>query len=272
MQKKLAFSTLGCPAWNFEKVISNAVSMGFSGVEIRGIGDELQTDQLPCFLPENQTQTKRILEEAGILICGIGTSVLFHDPDKYEQCITEGFHALDICMAMNIPSIRVFGDAFPEDQSRSETINRVASGIDELCTYAEKNGQAKVLLEIHGEFNTTQSLIPLFAQLNHHPSFGVIWDIEHSFRAYNNNITDFYQTIKPFIRHVHVKDCRIVGTDVIVCLPGEGDIDISACLGLLEQDGYDGYYSFEWEKRWIKDIPEPEKAFPCYIDFMKKCK
>ena len=37
----------------------------------------------------------------------------------------------------------------------------------------------------------------------------------------------------------------------------------------LQADGYTGFYSFEWEKRWHPELPEPERALPQYVDFMR---
>jgi hypothetical protein len=39
---------------------------------------------------------------------------------------------------------------------------------------------------------------------------------------------------------------------------------------LLEQGGYDGYLSFEWEKAWHPEIDEPEVAIPQYATYMRK--
>ena len=35
-------------------------------------------------------------------------------------------------------------------------------------------------------------------------------------------------------------------------------------MQILAKAGYKGDYSFEWEKRWHPEIPEPEVAFPHY--------
>ena len=38
-------------------------------------------------------------------------------------------------------------------------------------------------------------------------------------------------------------------------------------VSLLKAGGYDGYYSFEWEKWWHPELAEPEVAFPAYKAF-----
>jgi hypothetical protein len=41
-------------------------------------------------------------------------------------------------------------------------------------------------------------------------------------------------------------------------------------LKLLKQGGYDGWLSFEWEKKREPDLQEPEVAFPHYVKYAKE--
>jgi fatty-acyl-CoA synthase len=38
---KLAFSTLGCPDFSWNDIYSMAKDLGFNGIEIRGLGNEI---------------------------------------------------------------------------------------------------------------------------------------------------------------------------------------------------------------------------------------
>ena len=49
-----------------------------------------------------------------------------------------------------------------------------------------------------------------------------------------------------------------------------GDVPVPEIVAQLRADGYDGYYSFEWEKKWAPEIEEPEVAFPDYMHYMKE--
>lgn len=270
MDKQLAFSTLGCPDWTFEHTVTQAAQMGFTAVEVRGFGAEMRTERLPCFLPENRAATRALLERCGIKLCVAGTSVRFHDERLLPSALDEGRRAVDTCAEMAIPCIRVFGDELPAGEGRAQTIGRVAEGLAELCDYAAGRGAVKVLLEIHGDFNTVDAVAPVLERLSAHPAFGVIWDVEHSFRAYGEDFTGFYELIRPWIRHIHIKDCVMHNGEAVVRLPGYGDVNIPQILGRLKRDGYGGYYSFEWEKRWHPEIAEPEEAFPEYARRMRE--
>ena len=46
---KLAFSTLGCPEFGWSDVYSMAKDLGFQGIEVRGLGDELFERKMKVF-------------------------------------------------------------------------------------------------------------------------------------------------------------------------------------------------------------------------------
>lgn len=270
LHNQLAFSTLGCPNWTWEQILFQAARMGFAAVEVRGVGSVLATDQLPCFLPENAAHTLALLEKHNLRLCVAGTSVSFHNPVHTAQALEEGRRAIDTCHRMGIPAIRVFGDLLPPDERREAVIARVVEGLTALCRYAEDIGNVKVLLEIHGDFNTIETISPVLEQMHSHPSFGIIWDVEHSFRAYGQAFEPFYRLIRPWINHVHIKDCITEGQNALVRMPGQGTVNLPQIIRQLQQDGYDGLYSFEWEKRWHPEIDEPEIAFVQYVRCMQK--
>ena len=125
--------------------------------------------------------------------------------------------------------------------------------------------------EVHGDFNSPETISPVVDLLNDCPEFGIIWDIEHTFNA-GVDPDEFYKLFKPLIKHAHFKDCTEKNEDGTrnVTLPGEGTVPLKKYYGLLNDNGFKGFYSFEWEKRWIPDLPDPETAFPVYIELMKK--
>ena len=45
---------------------------------------------------------------------------------------------------------------------------------------------------------------------------------------------------------------------------GGGEFPILECLELLEEGGYDGWYSYEWEKMWHPELEPPELALPLF--------
>lgn len=267
---KLSFTTLGCPDWSFDKILNEAQNMGFDGVEIRGIDGKMRAEEIPLFFPENLEKTREYISSHHLELVGFGTSANFHTPQKVSEGLEEGKKAVDVCAAAGIPVVRVFGDQIQDQEKAKETIDMVGQGIAKLCDYAEGKG-VDVVLEIHGDFNTIEAVSGVIDHCKQYSCFGILWDVEHSDRAYGNDWHPFYEIIRPYLRHTHIKDhIRNADGTFTLCLPGEGDIPLENIIITLQEDGYDGYYSLEWEKKWHPELPEPEIALTAYFDLMKK--
>jgi len=262
---KLSFTTLGCPDWSFEKILHEASAMGFQGIEIRGLDGEMLAEKIAQFQPGVQRDTLRALRNAGLEMCGFGTSINFHDVDKTEEMLAQGRVSIDVCHAMGIPAIRVFGDKIG-DRDEAQVISQVISGIQALCDYAEGT-DVQVLLEVHGEFNTLERVLGV-AEKVERDNFGVLWDIEHSDKIYGDDFMAFYEPLKKYIKHTHFKDHIRAGGEFKLCRLGEGDIPMAAIARQLLADGYDGWFSLEWEKKWHPELPAAEVAYPDFIRIM----
>jgi sugar phosphate isomerase/epimerase len=80
------------------------------------------------------------------------------------------------------------------------------------------------------------------------------------------------------IKHVHLKDARpprkppapdhptALWNPVLV---GEGKFPARDLVQILLKKQYAGFVSFEWEKRWHPEIPEPEVALPHFIKWIR---
>jgi sugar phosphate isomerase/epimerase len=137
---KLAFTTLSCPDWTFDKILDEASRLGYDGIEIRGIEGEMHLPRARPFLPANVDATKCRLRELGLEICCLGTSVVFHDLKNHEGAIQEGRASIDLAQRLGVPYIRVFGDRIPDPSRRQEAIEAVAKGLGKLASHAEGTG------------------------------------------------------------------------------------------------------------------------------------
>lgn len=266
---KTAFTTLGCPEWSWEKIMDEAARLGYDGIEIRGLQGEMFVPRMAPFLESSRMQTMAELEARGLRICCFDTSCVFHDPAKYEAAVEEGKATIDLARQMGVPYVRVFGDAIPDRSRQAETIAQVARGLQTLCRHAEGK-QVAVLLETHGDFAASEDILAV-ASLVEHECFGVLWDINNPYKyGQGESIGDTYNALSGLIRHTHFKDTLGSGKDERIKLAGEGDVPMLECLALLHGSGYDGWISFEWEKKWHPSIEEPEVALPQFIDYIKR--
>lgn len=268
---KLAISTLGCPNWTFQQILSHFHSYGISGIEVRGLEGEMEAWSIKQFLPENQAETKRLLKENGLVITDFGTSFSFHKKEDFPKNIEGAKRTIDICAQMDIPAIRIFGNNIPDKSQTAQIVGQVIDGMTELAEYGAPRNVA-VLLEIHGDFNTAETIAPIVNAIENTPAAGILWDIAHSDKTFKDDFKSFYQIIRTKLRHIHVKDHlrNDSGKDWKLVKVDDGDIPIPQILKTVIDDGYDGFFSFEWEKKWHPDIPEPEEAFPHFVAKMRQ--
>ena len=75
---KLCFSTIGCPDWRFGDMISAAKDLGYTAIEIRGIGGEIYAPAMREFT-EDFARTKDMLERTGIRIAMLTSGAALAD-------------------------------------------------------------------------------------------------------------------------------------------------------------------------------------------------
>lgn len=138
----------------------------------------------------------------------------------------------------------------------------MSKGLLELGDYAKGSG-ASVLMETHGDLVRAEDVLAVM-QAAKHPNTGLVWDVTNMWIMTGEVPVEVYNQLKPYIRHTHIKDARRNNNAIEYKLLGEGEVPIFEAIDILQKDGYEGYYSFEWEKLWHPEIAEPEIALADY--------
>lgn len=264
---KLSFSTLGCLKWDWDKTLDEAVRMGYDGIEVRGVGDEMYLPAAAPFLPENLAATMEGLRARGLQVICLDTSCIFDAADKYDENVQAGKAYIDLAQKMGVPYIRMFGDRIADPAQEDAVVGRVVSGLRALGEYAEGKG-VLVLIESHGDFARSDRLVSVMEAVAS-PAVGVLWDFANTYKRFGEPLADTYSRIGKWVHHVHVKDSIGSGAEAKHCMIGQGDLPIGEAVRVLRQHGYDGWLSLEWEKKWHPELDEPEVAFPIYMDLMR---
>lgn len=267
---KLAFTTLGCPNWDMETIISKAVELGYDGVDFRGYLGEMDIYKLPEF-STNIEDTKRKFNEVSLEIPCFSSSVrLFTTLDEeLENFLEELRQYSRLCKEFNAPFIRVFGGHIG-DTRRSEALDIVVSNLGKMLEIAEEN-EIYLLLETHDAWTKHEHVTSILERVDSE-YLQVLWDTHHPYRMVHEAPEETWEALGDRIKYTHWKDSYLTDqTDrgYQLCLLGEGDIPLQDIYQLLKDKGYDGYYTLEWEKVWCPDIEEPEVSFKGYVEHMK---
>ncbi len=262
---KISFSTLGCPDWSWEDMLSTAKDIGFDGIEIRGIGNELYAPKAKQFALDNIDLTKKKLDKIGIEIpCLTSASYLF-DKTNIEKHVREAQDYIELAAKLGTPYVRVLGDAQP--QAGEPDIDFVIENLKKLSVFAKEKG-VRILLETNGVFADSKVMKAAIEKVNS-DSVGVLWDVHHPYRFFKESVEETYENLKNYISFIHIKDSVVVDGIIKYKMMGHGDVPIKNIIRLLKENDYAGYLSLEWVKRWCLDLEEPGIVFAHYAGYMK---
>ncbi|TCC88690.1 sugar phosphate isomerase/epimerase [Pedobacter frigiditerrae] len=267
---KLSFSTLGCPKWDLPQIINFASVHGYQGIEIRVIAGELDLPKSPWFNASRMADTKRMISDKKLIITDLGSSAQLHHTNKTEldKNINEAKRFIDLASQLECTYVRVFPEKLLNGDLRKKSLDTIIQNLKLLGDFAKKSN-VKVLLESHGDLVEMDELQYVMQQTENN-NVGMIWDIHNMWAITKQPPTAVFKKLSPYIKHVHVKDAKMIDGKEQYVLTGKGDVPLKEALNLLYQSNYEGFYSLEWEKMWHPEIEEPEIALAQYPSAVKK--
>ncbi len=264
----ICFSTLGCPAWPWPKIVGEAERLGYSAIELRGLMGEMDLTRRAELTGSGLAGSRRDLATAGLRVACVDASAHMHEAEAAARAaqLDEGRRFIDLAQTLDCPHVRVFGDRIPKGEPRDAILDRVASGFVTLADHARGSG-VTVLWETHGDFVRSEILKDVLARIGG-AEVGLLWDAHHTVAAGGETPAHTFDQIGSRVRHTHLKDSIPDGSERRYVLTGRGQIPVQETVRVLARGGYQGYYSFEWEKAWHPEIEEPEVAIPQYAEVM----
>ena len=270
----IAFSTLGCPTWDWKKILDFAQQHGFSAIEIRVLEGSLDLPSHPIFAPDRMQQTKQEIHARDLRIACVSSSanLYLEDPQKRAKELDSARRFIDLASTLGSPYVRVFGGKAESDKSPvpdADTKARVAAGLRELGNYAGPRN-VTVIIESHDHFTSSATLKDVLTAANSE-HVGLLWDAHHTFATSNEDPEFTVKQLGTWIRHTHLKDSTGSGEDRKYVLTGKGNTPVQRQIASLRAIDYKGFYCFEWEKLWHPDIDDPEIAIADYARVVGQC-
>jgi len=266
----IAFSTLGCPGWEWKKILEEASRNGYSALELRGILSEMDLPKSPQFTGDRLKESLKDLDAFGIRISDLGASARLGEPDDSRRAaqLDEARRFIDLAHRLKSPYVRVFGGKLAAGQSMESATARIIDGFRSLHDHAKGSG-VTLIIESHDEFTTSHSLLGILKAVDP-ATAALLWDAHHTVVAGNEKPADTWKQLGKYVRHTHLKDSRPAENGRRYVLTGDGEVPVRETVRVLAKAGYRGYYCFEWEKRWHPEIEEPEIAIPHFAKVMKE--
>ncbi|QSX08559.1 AMP-binding protein [Alkalibacter rhizosphaerae] len=264
---KIAFSTLGCPDFNWSEIYAMAKDLGFDGIEIRGLGNELAAFHAQPFHPEHLEETKNKLKELRLDIPCLSSGCCLRFPDQAQANHDEIVQYMTLASKLGTPYVRILGDLEPHPTGEVDD-QVVLSALKKLAPIAEELN-VTLLVETNGVYTNTGRLAEL---LNEVASDNVqaLWDLHHPYRYGGETPATTVKNLGAYIKYVHIKDSVLENGKTKYRMMGEGDLPIDDMMQALFSINYEGYVSLEWVKRWASDLDDAGVVFPNFASYMDR--
>lgn len=224
---------------------------GLQGLEIRSINEknpfQMNADDL--------REVKRVADDYGLAIAAVSAPMYkcdLSDLDTRAQH-EKAFRAmLETMQTWNTKLIRCF--TFFNAHDGGACLERVAELYQPIADLAEQAGMT-VVLESEPSVNTGNiATLVKFLKMVDRKSVQAVFDPGNEIcdpdapAPYPNG----YELLRPWLRHVHVKDMKHSSDSFLPAVIGEGDVDFAGIFASLRRDRYDGWLSLETHYRVVR--------------------
>lgn len=264
---KIAFSTLGCPDFSWQDIYSMAKDLGFDGIEIRGLGDDIFAVNAPPFTGEQLPKTVQKLKSLHLEIPCLSSNCALKFADRKEENRREIGQYIELAQKFGTPYIRVLADLHKEPEGEVDDA-LIVEQLQALAPVAEAAG-VTLLVETNGVYADTARLRGLLEHVAS-DAVGALWDMHHPYRIMGEAPETTVQNLGAYIKYIHVKDSVMTENGVEYRMMGEGDLPVDEMVFALRSINYDGYISLEWVKRWAPDLSDAGIVFPHFINYMER--
>lgn len=250
---------------SFAHAVEFAKQYGLQGLELRTV-DNTPIDQISA---ETLKQWKQTLDDAGLCVPSLASS--FFKCELSADCIDAEMEKLQrLCDAADIlgcPFIRGFSFLARADVPFDAAA--LAPYFQQAADLLQRRGKT-LLLEADPGVNTCNHarLAQLLQQVDR-PEIGAIFDPGNSLYDPLGEVPfpDAYEKIRPFAKHVHIKDA-VRTPDAAECVRvGDGQVGYRELLCRLKADGYSGFLSLETHYRKHAHLNEEQLLHPGGADF-----
>jgi len=231
---------IGCAAYSYrdylkdgrmsyEDFIEEAHNIGLDGVE-------MTLYWLPSREPQYFRNLKRVALSRGLPIscAGISTNFCNPDPMERERMIKAVEEGVGIARELGAPALRVFGGYVPEGYSEEQAILWTIGALRRCVKYAEENGVV-IALENHGGITARADSVIRIIEGVDSPWLRVNLDLGN-YRE--STYEDIAKTV-PYAVHIHGK----------VSVSENIRVDYEKVKRILEDKGYNGFISIEYEEK-----------------------
>jgi sugar phosphate isomerase/epimerase len=224
---------------DFQTQLETAAALGLRYIEIRGVNGR----SIVGYTPDEARELKNLLLKHGIGVSAIGSPCgKINIGDDFEPHFKMFQNTAALCEILDTRYIRVFSFFLPPGADPAQYRAPVLDRLGRMVEYAAK--QDLILLHENEKDIYGDKAVRCVDMLRHFnsPHFRGIFDFANFIQCKQDTL-EAYETLRPFIDYIHIKDAR--WADGRVTPAGMGDGRVAELLKRFQADGYSGYLSLE---------------------------
>ncbi len=250
---------------SFDESVIFAKQHGLKALEFRTVDDTpihlIDDDTLKCW--------KKRLDENGLKTCCLAGS--FFKCEMIQNDIDSELEKLELlCEKADILDTKyIRGFTFFAPKSGIVEAKEIAPYFKRPIEILKKYNKT-LLLEADPTVNTpTHATLAELIKAIDSPCVAAIFDPGNSIYASppEQPYPCAYNAIKPFIRHIHIKDSINAKPECYCVKVGDGEVNYPQLLKAIIDDGYDGYFSMETHYRHNVVLTEEQMKRPGGSEF-----
>ena len=153
---KISFSTLGCPDYSWTDIYTMAKDLGYHGIEIRGLGNDILATRAKPFSEDQLPKTVAKLREIGIEVSCLSSGIALKYQAKLPKIMDELTSYAKLANALGTAYIRVLADEHPAPEGEVDDEAIIAT-LKQLVPIAEQYN-VTMLVETNGVYSDTTRL------------------------------------------------------------------------------------------------------------------
>lgn len=267
---KFVGHTMGTPELDVCQAIDLYSSIGMDGIEI------VAQEGGKFWIDAPDELVAQIMEAAKKLPDGVVTLTPYYwhinnsDAQTRRDNIEGMKRAIALAKRMGAKFVRAYGGTDNAGGTMEENWDRSVAALKEIAPIAEQSAIIVIVENHPGTMTRTgEDTARMIAEVGS-PNVRALYDAANVMHDTKEPWEHTFEVQKDVIAYVHVKDFYMEGDTRKACVVGKGIVPWDQIMHKLKSIGYEGYCSFEYEKRWYPDqLDDAEIGVPACVHYLE---
>lgn len=249
---------LSVSAWCVQKKLYSKEMDILDFIKYCSINSVKNVELLDCFMEDKIDEIINLLAALNMKVSSysIGNDVVYQSKEKRDEEVDIMLSAIDVAVKLNTKLVRVFSGNVKDNIAYAEGKQWILESLSKVSKYAEEKN-ITLVLENHGFFAGKSSQVKEIIETVNSPFLKSTSDVGN-FILVEENPLDAVKNLKDHIGYIHFKDFKDLGEAESVyssisgkhyqgVILGQGDVPLKEIVAYLDEIGYKGYLSIEYE-------------------------